>query len=188
MRSWTQAAHRDPPYARWTVFLGRETVAYSRGRRAGIPGSLTPQSWEPSIYTSIAPSACQTYTALGSGAPLLDVQVSELATGRLIQRLAFFFHLRNREPDLDLWQLSVCKNFNHSPLAQELLTTRTFWLAVLYGARRRYPMSVLPTPFDFVRCSTFQARFRGGTYVGESGGCHFDGVPGRSDEDNFCVG
>lgn len=45
MRSWTQFAHRDPPYARWTVFLGRETVAYSRGRRAGIPASLVPQSY-----------------------------------------------------------------------------------------------------------------------------------------------
>lgn len=36
IRSLTQFAHREPPYARWTVLLGRETVAYSRGRRATI--------------------------------------------------------------------------------------------------------------------------------------------------------
>jgi hypothetical protein len=63
--SRTQLLHREPPYARETVFCGRETVAYSRGRRAGIccyeceqhvshgalrrkightPGSLIPQS------------------------------------------------------------------------------------------------------------------------------------------------
>src|SRR4051812_33184994 len=35
-RSRTQLPHLEPPYARWTVFLGRERVAYSRGRRAGI--------------------------------------------------------------------------------------------------------------------------------------------------------
>jgi hypothetical protein len=34
--SRTQLLHREPPYARDTVFCGRETVAYSRGRRAGI--------------------------------------------------------------------------------------------------------------------------------------------------------
>lgn len=38
-RSFTQFEHRDPPYARWTVFFGREIVAYSRGRRAGICNS-----------------------------------------------------------------------------------------------------------------------------------------------------
>lgn len=35
-RSLTQLAQREPPYARWTVFLGLETWAYSRGRSAGI--------------------------------------------------------------------------------------------------------------------------------------------------------
>lgn len=35
-RSLVQLAQRLPPYERETVFLGRETVAYSRGRRAGI--------------------------------------------------------------------------------------------------------------------------------------------------------
>lgn len=35
MRSRTQLPHREPPYARWTVFLGLEIWAYSRGRRAG---------------------------------------------------------------------------------------------------------------------------------------------------------
>ncbi len=39
IRSFTQFEHRDPPYARWTVFFGREIVAYSRGRRAGICNS-----------------------------------------------------------------------------------------------------------------------------------------------------
>ncbi len=34
--SRTQLLHREPPYAREMVFCGRETVAYSRGRRAGI--------------------------------------------------------------------------------------------------------------------------------------------------------
>lgn len=34
--SRTQLLHREPPYARETVFFGRETVAYSRGRSAGI--------------------------------------------------------------------------------------------------------------------------------------------------------
>src|SRR5205823_767697 len=63
--SRTQLPHREPPYAREMLFCGRETVAYSRGRRAGIyryeceqkgfgwcsagkrgptPGSLIPQS------------------------------------------------------------------------------------------------------------------------------------------------
>lgn len=36
MRSRTQLAHLEPPYARWTVFFGREIWEYSRGRRAGI--------------------------------------------------------------------------------------------------------------------------------------------------------
>lgn len=36
MRSRTQLAHLDPPYARWTVFFGREIWEYSRGRSAGI--------------------------------------------------------------------------------------------------------------------------------------------------------
>ena len=35
-RSRTQLPHLEPPYARWTVFLGLESPAYSRGRRAGI--------------------------------------------------------------------------------------------------------------------------------------------------------
>jgi hypothetical protein len=35
MRSRTQLPHLEPPYARWTVFLGLEIWAYSRGRRAG---------------------------------------------------------------------------------------------------------------------------------------------------------
>ena len=34
--SFTQFEHLEPPYARWTVFLGLEMLAYSRGRRAGI--------------------------------------------------------------------------------------------------------------------------------------------------------
>lgn len=33
--SLTQLAHLEPPYARWTVFFGRDVVAYSLGRRAG---------------------------------------------------------------------------------------------------------------------------------------------------------
>jgi len=33
--SFTQLPHRDPPYARWTVFFGLEIWEYSRGRRAG---------------------------------------------------------------------------------------------------------------------------------------------------------
>lgn len=37
-RSLTQLAQRLPPYARCTVFFGREIWAYSRGRRAGICG------------------------------------------------------------------------------------------------------------------------------------------------------
>lgn len=36
MRSRTQLPHLEPPYARWTVFLGFEICEYSRGRRAGI--------------------------------------------------------------------------------------------------------------------------------------------------------
>lgn len=35
MRSRTQLPHLEPPYARWTVFLGLEIWAYSWGRRAG---------------------------------------------------------------------------------------------------------------------------------------------------------
>ena len=35
IRSRTQLAHLEPPYARWTVFLGLEIWEYSRGRRAG---------------------------------------------------------------------------------------------------------------------------------------------------------
>jgi hypothetical protein len=38
--SRTQLPHLEPPYARWTVFLGLEIWAYSRGRRAGICGGL----------------------------------------------------------------------------------------------------------------------------------------------------
>lgn len=34
-RSRTQLPHLEPPYARWTVFLGFEIWAYSWGRRAG---------------------------------------------------------------------------------------------------------------------------------------------------------
>src|ERR1051326_6582240 len=33
----TQLAQRDPPYARETLFLGLETVAYCLGRSAGTP-------------------------------------------------------------------------------------------------------------------------------------------------------
>ena len=33
--SLTQFEHLDPPYARWTVFLGLEICEYSRGRSAG---------------------------------------------------------------------------------------------------------------------------------------------------------
>jgi len=36
MRSRTQLPHLEPPYARWTVFLGLEIWAYSWGRSAGI--------------------------------------------------------------------------------------------------------------------------------------------------------
>lgn len=43
-RDLTQSPHRDPPYARRTVLTRFETVAYWRGRRAGIPGSAIPQS------------------------------------------------------------------------------------------------------------------------------------------------
>ena len=43
-RSWTQLPHLDPPYARWTVLVGLETLAYCRGRSAGIPGRAMPQS------------------------------------------------------------------------------------------------------------------------------------------------
>lgn len=43
-RSCTQLAHREPPYARCTVFFGFEMLAYSLGRRAGMPGSAMPQS------------------------------------------------------------------------------------------------------------------------------------------------
>jgi hypothetical protein len=39
--SRTQLAHREPPYARWTVFVGFDTWAYSRGRRAGICGVVS---------------------------------------------------------------------------------------------------------------------------------------------------
>ena len=83
IRSWTQLAHRDPPYARWTVFLGRETVAYSRGRRAGIPASLVPQSWRLLKKRFRDAGLGLTYTALGGSALLLDVEVTELATGGL---------------------------------------------------------------------------------------------------------
>ena len=77
MRSWTQLAHREPPYARWTVFLGRDTWAYSRGRSAGIPASLVPQSC--ALLKTVADVLVgPTYTALGGSALLLDVQVSEL--------------------------------------------------------------------------------------------------------------
>lgn len=34
-RSWTQLAHREPPYDRLTDFWGFEIWEYSRGRRAG---------------------------------------------------------------------------------------------------------------------------------------------------------
>lgn len=42
--SCTQFAHLEPPYARCTVFFGLEILAYSLGRRAGIPGRAVPQS------------------------------------------------------------------------------------------------------------------------------------------------
>lgn len=35
-RDFTQSPHREPPYARRTVFIRFETVAYWRGRSAGI--------------------------------------------------------------------------------------------------------------------------------------------------------
>ncbi len=41
MRSLTQLPHREPPYARCTDFVGRETCAYSWGRRAGICGRVS---------------------------------------------------------------------------------------------------------------------------------------------------
>lgn len=34
-RDFTQSPHREPPYARRTVFMRLETVAYWRGRSAG---------------------------------------------------------------------------------------------------------------------------------------------------------
>lgn len=37
-RSWTQLAHREPPYDRLTDFWGLEIWEYSRGRRAGTYG------------------------------------------------------------------------------------------------------------------------------------------------------
>ena len=40
----TQSLHREPPYARCTDLMRFETVAYWRGRRAGMPGSAMPQS------------------------------------------------------------------------------------------------------------------------------------------------
>ena len=64
------------------VFLGRETWAYSRGRRAGTPWSLEPQSYELST-AGLYMRPGLTYTALGGSALLLDVQVTELTTGRL---------------------------------------------------------------------------------------------------------
>merc|ERR1711939_780821 len=44
MRSRTQLAQREPPYARWTVFCLFEICAYWRGRRAGTPGRAMWQS------------------------------------------------------------------------------------------------------------------------------------------------
>jgi len=44
MRDLTQSPHLEPPYARRTVFTRFETVAYWRGRRAGMPGREMPQS------------------------------------------------------------------------------------------------------------------------------------------------
>jgi len=43
-RSRTQCAQREPPYARETDFLVFDSVAYLRGRSAGMPASRTPQS------------------------------------------------------------------------------------------------------------------------------------------------
>jgi len=99
MRSCTQPAQRDPPYARWTVFLGREMVAYSRGRRAGIPASLVPQS--PHLLGLVFRRRLHKERSvelllLGCCARLLDLEVYELATGRAANpRITCQYHGRN---------------------------------------------------------------------------------------------
>jgi hypothetical protein len=91
--SLTQFAHRLPPYALLlfsippfafhvsrtdldTLFFGRLMVAYSRGRRALIPGSLVPQSIQRYYDGHEMLGHKRRTTALGRRAWLLDVQVS----------------------------------------------------------------------------------------------------------------
>lgn len=67
--------------------------------------------------------------------------------------------------------------------------TRTFWLLVLYGARRLCPVLaqiLWPTKFP-ARCHVLLESGRDdATYVGESGGRHCDGFPGDSVGDICC--
>jgi hypothetical protein len=58
--------------------------------------------------------------------------------------------------------------------------TRTFWLLVLYGARRLCPLSAFKPTFSMSSMAISSARDCGATYVGESGGRHGERVPGKS--------
>lgn len=146
MRSWTQLAHREPPYARWTVFLGRLTVAYSRGRRAGTPGSFVPQSWNASIH-SLQCGNRRAYTALGGSALLLDVQVSELSTGGLVPGLASHAMTKvHKRTNLDLHAVSMAQIYcarNHLPLGHSGCWCCT---ALVGAAQCQLPVKISFTP------------------------------------------
>jgi hypothetical protein len=59
--------------------------------------------------------------------------------------------------------------------------TRTFWLLVLYGARRLCPLLVhCPVPLIISPIANDSERECDATYVGESGVRHCDGFPGDS--------
>jgi hypothetical protein len=97
MRSLTQLPHREPPYARCTDLVGRETCEYSWGRRAGIwlrqcalrrPTSGTYARQLDAAVTACCALALQmdgggSGRTFRRGALLLDVQIAQAAAGRL---------------------------------------------------------------------------------------------------------
>ena len=101
MRSLTQLPHREPPYARCTDLVGRETCEYSWGRRAGIwlrqcaiftPGSISRRDIRIRELDAAVTACCVLALRTDSGdaertfrrgALLLDVQIAQAAAGRL---------------------------------------------------------------------------------------------------------
>ena len=82
------------------------------------------------------------------------------------------------KPTLIYEFVSIC---DESGSDRSVLTMRTFWLLVLYGARRLCPLLVYRAKFDFQALkSNSSAWGHDATYVGESGGRHCDGFPGSS--------